>query len=120
VGIRDRNSCREHLGKLKILPLQSQCILSLSLFVINKNYFKINSEIHNISTGTISNLHQPLSHLSTCQKGTYYSGIKVFDSLPAQIKDLSHNTKQFKLALKSFLYFDSFYTVDEYFNYSKN
>jgi hypothetical protein len=121
VGITDRDSCREHFKKLKILPLKSQYILSLSLFVINnKNYFKVNSEIHNINTRTKSKLHQPLSHLSTYQKGTYYFGIKVFNSLPAQIKDLSHNTKQFGSALISFLYFHSFYTLDEYFNYSKN
>jgi hypothetical protein len=41
VGIRDRDTCREHLRKLKILPLQSQYILSLSLFVINnKNHLR--------------------------------------------------------------------------------
>ena len=118
VGIRD--SYREHFRKLKILPLKSQYILSLSLFVINnKNYFKVNSEIHNINTRTKANFNQPLSHLSTYQKGTYYFGIKVLNSLPAQIKDLSHNTKQFGSALESFLYFHSFYTLDEYFNYSK-
>jgi hypothetical protein len=72
VGMRDRDSCREHFRKLKILPLKSQYTLSLTLFVINnKNYFKVNSEIHNINTRTKSNLHQPLSHLSTYQKGTY-------------------------------------------------
>jgi hypothetical protein len=105
VGIRDRDSCREHSRKLKILPLQSQYVLSFSLFVTNnKHYFMVNSEIqggsnmtgtncdmfthksswsylnhlvHNINTRTKCNLHQPLSHLSTYQKGTYYFGIKV-------------------------------------------
>jgi hypothetical protein len=38
----------------------------------------------------------------------------------APVKDLSHNTKEFKVALKDFLYFHSFYTLDEYFNYRKN
>jgi hypothetical protein len=121
VGIRDRDSCTEHFRKLKILPLKSQYILSHSLFVINnENYFKINSEIHNINTRTKSKMHQPLPHLSTYQKRTYYFGIKVFNSLRAQIKDLSHNTKQFRSAWKSFLYSYSFYTLDEYFNYNKN
>jgi hypothetical protein len=45
VGIRGRDSCREHFKKLKILPLQSQYILSLLLFVVeNGDYFKVNSE----------------------------------------------------------------------------
>ena len=49
VGIRGRDSCREHFKKVKILPIQSQYILSLTLFVIdNGNYFKVNSGIHNI------------------------------------------------------------------------
>jgi hypothetical protein len=121
VGIRDRDSCREHLKKLKILPLQSQYILSLLLFVINnRDYFMVNSEIHNISTRTKSNLHHPISNLSTYQKDTYYPGIKVFNSLPTQIKDLSQNIKEFESAVQNFLHFYSFYTLDEYFNCSKN
>jgi len=121
VGIRGRDSCREHFKKLKILPLQSQYILSLLLFVINNmDYFMINSEIRNINTNTELNLHQPISNLSAYQKGTCYSGIKEFSSLPTQIKDLSHNRNQFKSALKNFLYFHSFYTPDKYFSCNKN
>jgi hypothetical protein len=112
--IRYRDSCRKHFRKLKILPLQSQYILSLLLFVIhNKNYFKPNSKIHSISTGTKSNLHQPLSHLTTYQIGTRYYGIKVFISLPTQIEDLSYNIKLFKMTSKSYLYSHSFYTLEE-------
>jgi hypothetical protein len=40
----------------------------------------------------------------------------VFDSLPSQIKDLSRNGNQFKRALQNFLYFHSFYALDEYFS----
>ena len=64
VGIRGRDSCREHFKNLKILPLQSQFLLSLLLFVIdNGDYFKVNSKIHNINTRNKSNLHLPISHL---------------------------------------------------------
>jgi len=120
VGVRDRDSCREHFKNLKILPLQSQYILSLLLFVIdNGDYFKLNSETHNINTRNKSNLHLPISNLSVYQKGTYYTGIRVFKGLPSQIKELCHNRNQFKLALKNFLYFHSFYTLDEYFSCNK-
>jgi hypothetical protein len=106
VGIRGRDSCREHFKKLKILLLQSQYMLSLLLFVIeNGDYFKVNSEINNINTRTKSNLHQPISNLSAYWKGTCYSGIRVFNSLPSQVKNLSHNINQFKHALKNLLYF---------------
>ena len=120
MGLRSRHSCREHFEKLKILPLKSQYILSLPLFVVgNRSYFKENSDIHNINTRTKSNLHQPLANLSTYQKGAYYYGIKVFSSLPSQIKDLSANRNQFRCALESFLYSHSFYTLDEYFSFNK-
>jgi hypothetical protein len=115
VGIRGRDSCTEHFRMLKILPLQSEYILSLLLFVVdNGDYFKVNSDIHNINTRNKSNLHLPTSNLSVYQKGKYYSGIRVFNSLPSQIKEVSHNRNQIKHVLKKFLYFHSFYTLDEY------
>ena len=117
MGIRSRDSCRDYFKRLKILPLQSQYLLSLLLFVVdNRNQFKANIKIHNFNTRTKLNLHRPISNLSVHQNGTYYSGIRVFNNLPTQIKTVSHNRKQFKRALKHFLYAHSFYTLDEYFN----
>jgi hypothetical protein len=95
VGIRNRESCREYFKKLKILPLQSQ-------------YFKINSQIHNWDTRNNLDFHYPWAHLSIYQKGLHYTGIKVVNSLPVPIKQLSQDTKQFKKALKGFLHFHSF------------
>jgi hypothetical protein len=43
-------------------------------------------------------------------------GIDVFNSLLGYVKDLSHNSKQFKLVLKNFLCSNSFYALEEYFN----
>jgi hypothetical protein len=119
VEIRGRDSCREHFKKLRILPLQSQYILSHLLFVVdNGNYYRMTPEIQSINTMNKSNLHLPVSNLSVYQKGPYCSGIRVFNNLPSQIKDLSHNRNQFKRALKNVLYFHSFYILDEYFNYN--
>jgi hypothetical protein len=61
-------------------------------------------------------LFQPHSHLTLYQKGPYYSGVKLFNSLPLNIKQLAHNIMQFGLALSTFLHSKSFYTV-EYFNH---
>jgi hypothetical protein len=69
--------------QLRILPLQSQYILSLLIFVVNnKNLFYVNSEIHSINTRQNFNLYQPQANLTLYQKGAYYSGIKVFNKPP--------------------------------------
>jgi hypothetical protein len=81
VGTRHRESCREYFRKLKLLPLQSQYIYLLLVSVINnRQYFKINSDIHNIND---LDLHCPQSHLSVYHKGAHYTGIMVFNRLPA-------------------------------------
>ena len=50
-GCGYRVSCRNLIKKLQILPLTSQCILSLLMFVIqNKNLFLANNENHNLDT----------------------------------------------------------------------
>jgi hypothetical protein len=51
------------------------------------------------------------SNLSLYQKGVYFTGIKVFNNLPQNIKNLSNNTKQFKSALKNYLHAHSFYST---------
>jgi len=72
-------------------------------------------------TCTVHNTHIVfISWIITYQKGAYYYGIKVFNSLPSQIKDLSANKNQFRCALESFLYSHSFYTLDDYFSYNKS
>jgi hypothetical protein len=48
--------------------------------------------------------------------GAYCAGIRVFNSLPPQIREVSHKRHQFKRILKEFLYTRLFYTLDEYFN----
>jgi len=50
-------------------------------------------------------------------KGPYYMGVKLFNGLPPQIKDLTNNVKQFESALLGFLHQHTFYTIDEYFNH---
>jgi hypothetical protein len=88
-NIRSRDSCREQFKKLQILPLQSQYILSLVLFVINSNdMFEHNCGIHTISTRTRTNLHLPHLRFTIAPKGAYYTGIKVYDNLPSNTKCL--------------------------------
>jgi hypothetical protein len=46
-------------------------------------------------------------------------GLKVFNSLPTYIEDISYNVKEFKHLPKHFLYLNSFYKPKEYFQYNK-
>jgi hypothetical protein len=73
-------------------------------------------EHHNIFTRQINNLRLPQVNLPMYQKGVYYTGIRVFNSLPTDIKDISDSPVKLKTALKHFLFSHSFYTLDEYCN----
>ena len=65
--------------------------------------FPINGELHTINTRQKMDLQVPSVNLSKVQKGVYYSGVKLFNSLSRNIKILAHNTNQFKKELKEFL-----------------
>jgi hypothetical protein len=63
-------SCRELFKDLKFLPLSSQYIFSLSLFLVkNKDHYKSNEEIHSTNTRYCTNLHLPTSSLAVYQRG---------------------------------------------------
>ena len=59
-------------------------------------------------------LHVPSVNLTKVQKGVYYSGITLFNSLPLGIKKVTHNTNTFKHELKKFLIKNSIYSVEQY------
>ena len=114
---RMTNSCKELLKKLEILPLYSQYIFSISIFVIKtKHLFYTNNQIHIIHTRFKTNLHSPTANLTKFQKGVYYSAITIFNNLPHNIKDLANETVLFRNAFKRF----SFYNHEEYFNYQRH
>jgi hypothetical protein len=97
---RNTESCRELFKKLNILPLHSQYILSLSLFLVkNINIFKINSMVHSINTRHCSHLYLHTAHMNWVQKGVDHSGIKVFNCLPTRINSLSNTNKNIHASL---------------------
>jgi len=119
-GCGNRVSCRHLFKKLEILPLTSQYVLSLLMFVVqNKSFFLTNNEKHNIDTRQRNNLYLPQANLTIYQEGAYYSGIKIFNNLPLEIKIVADNQKKFKRALKKFLCTYTFYTMEEYLTGSR-
>jgi len=120
MNARNRYSCHQLFKNLKILPLKSQYIVSLLLFVAeNRDLYESNSEIHNINTRSSSDLHTATANLTTFQKGPFYFGIQVFNHLATSIKKTSHNINQFRSVLKSFLIINSFYS-EKYFAWNSN
>lgn len=114
-----RTSCRGLFKDLSILPLKSQYILSLALFVVkNMEIFKSNADIHAKNTRSKSDLFLPHTRLTKCQNGVYFAGIRIFNYLPEKIKKLSSNIPKFKRELKKFLLLGSFYSVEEFYGWT--
>jgi hypothetical protein len=110
------DSCRGLFKKLHILPLQSQYIFSILLFVVkNRNYFRSNTDIHDIYTRFNHNLHLSSTNLSTVQRGVLFWGRRIFNHIPSNIKLKSESIKEFKLLLKTYLTEQVFYSIDEYY-----
>jgi len=110
-------SCRQLFKDLNILPIQSQYIYSIILFVTkHKDQFLSNSQVHKINTRQTFDLYVPTANLTIYQRGIYYSGIKIYNHLPTAIKDLSDDKNKFKLAKKRYPLHNSFYSLEEYFN----
>jgi hypothetical protein len=98
MNARNRETSHELFKKLNILPLHSQYILSLSLFVVkNINMFKLNSMVHSINSRHCSELYLPTAHLNKLQRGVNHSGIKVFNCLRTGIKSLSSDIRKLTL-----------------------
>jgi hypothetical protein len=115
-GCGNRVSSRDLLRKFHILPLTSQYLLSLLMFVVqHKDFFITSMDSHNLETRQSNNLYTPQANLSVYQKGAYYSGVKIFNKLPSNIKNVNDNITKFKTTLKRFLYANSFYTLEEDF-----
>ena len=71
------DTCRPLFKQFRILPLPSQYIFSVLLFVIkNKNLFQLNSQVHKIHTRSNDNLHLLSTGLTLVQKGVAYSGLQ--------------------------------------------
>ena len=89
-------------------------MLSLLMFIVqNKTLFLTNTENYNLDIRQRNNLHLSQANLTIYQKGTCYSGIKIFNNLPLEIKNVAGNQKKFKIAFKKILYTNSFYILEE-------
>jgi hypothetical protein len=110
-GCGNRVSCRDLFRKVHILPLTSQYLLSLLMFVVqHEDLFITSMDSHNLETRQSNNLYALQTNLSVYQKVAYYSGVKIFNESPSNIKNVNGNITKFKTTLKRFLYANSLYT----------
>jgi hypothetical protein len=117
---KNRVSCRNLFRRLGILPLVSQYVILLMLFVVgNKNHFTLNSQIYTKSTRQINNFYHPTTNFTAYQNGVHYMGTKIVNGLPPNFKDISNNVRKFEISLKQFLHIPvhCFYSIEEYFQY---
>jgi hypothetical protein len=104
-GHGNRSSSRNLFRLLEILPLKSQYIFSILIFVLkNRNLFITNYDKHYVQTRHSDNLYFPTSSLALYQNGVYYIGIKIFNKLPPKLKELVQMPKIFESSLRRYLF----------------
>jgi hypothetical protein len=95
-----RCSCRGLFKKLDILPVPCEYIFSLMMFTVtNLDNFQTNSVVHGMNTRAKHQMQRPTMNLSCIYKGVFYSGIKIFNTLPLYILKLKQDKPKFKVAL---------------------
>jgi len=95
------------LGLILEYPLHQQC-----------NNRKMVTNILD-ETAVLTLCQSTWHHIPTLvQKGVLYSGSKIYNYLPLNIKMLSKDAKQFKSKLRSYLIEHTFYSLDEYYQFT--
>jgi hypothetical protein len=114
-GCSYRESCREHFKDMKVLPLRSQYIYSLIMFVIkNREKFGTNKDYYKINTRQYMNMHLNQVNLTKYGKGVYHMAVKIHNELPKNLKEIANDINKFKASLKEFFISNGFYTLDEF------
>jgi hypothetical protein len=117
--VRHRDSCRQLFKNWGIIPIYSQQIFSLMMFVVKNIYlYTTNQEIHGVNTRQITDLHLISIRLIAFKEGAYFTGMRIFNHLPTNVKTQANKIELLTSALKRYLILKSLYSLNEYFNYS--
>jgi hypothetical protein len=115
MGVGPTHTCRGLFKKLAIMPIPCVYLFSLLTFVVNNlDKFQTNNSVNMINRRHNEHLHIPVMHLSSYQRGVYYSGVKLFNTLPTNILALKNDKNQFRMVLHSYLLRNSFYSIAEF------
>lgn len=117
-GVSMFASCRDLFKTYQVLTLASLYVLEIVCFVKqNITEFLNNNFHHNYDTRGQDKLLIPLHSLTLYEKNPYYIGIQLYNRLPDSIKEINSKIV-FKNKVKKLLLDKSFYTIDEYLEYS--
>ena len=116
-GMGYRDCCRDKFVKLNILTVPCIYILACLLYIKdNLDQYAKNSDYHNYNTRTRQNLCINYTRTERARDGHSHYGIKFFNILPQNIKDLS--CIAFRTKLKNYLKLKAFYNFGEYLNHT--
>ena len=101
------------------MPLTALYVFNLIMYVKkNLNSFELNCQIHQINTRQKHDIHiEPRSSI-LASEGPYHKGAKLLNLLPPDIKAIQ-NSNSFKHKLKTLIYQNSIYSLDEYYHLCK-
>ena len=112
-GSSYRSSCRELFKSLKVLTIPSIYILTAVLYVHNHRHrFPLRSTIHQYHTRNTHQLEIPRHRLVKTQKTPSYMAIKLYNSLPPHLKELSSNV--LRSNLRRILLENAPYNIEEF------
>lgn len=118
-GMGRSQTCRGVFSSHNLLTFPSIYILEcLTFFVKNKRFFPaVNTLRYNFRNS--NSLIIPKHNTTSYERHTFYSAIKLFNSLPPQFKS-EPDVGRFRRGLRSFLVTKEFYSVHEFLTHKEN
>jgi len=83
--------------------------------------FKLtNSTIPKVNTRNRDHLYRLTANLSCFPKSAHHAGIKIFNSLPSNLRSHMNEKAQFEVALDRYLNTHCFYSVEEFLTFKND
>jgi len=117
IGLKTPESCKHKFKELRILTVISLYVLEVLCYT-KKHGGSImqNSVIHEHNTRRKNDLHVQPCRISSFQKSVINIGIKLFNHLSTELKQIDE-FNQFRKEVKLFLLNKPLYTLEEYFDW---
>nr|AGM32821.1 hypothetical protein [Coptotermes formosanus] len=112
-------SCRPICKELKIFTVICSFIFETLCLFRKYNIYQVrNSNFHGYDTRRKDDFYIFQCNTSLYEKSVVNMSIRLHNSLPSELKVLG-DFKKFKRALKSFLLYNPFYSLSEFFTYGQ-
>ena len=117
--LQPRESCRETFKNMKILTVINLYILEVVSFIHIKAPEVVISgaQVHHYNTRHATNYCLPVHHLSSTEKKPTYTGAKMWNTLPEELKKTE--AQKFSRNLKNWLQERPFYSLAEFYNWKQ-